>query len=187
MEGSLSMILNIAIGQCNFHYGDTSLFDASISTLCPSCISVIIYAFINFLLVDCWQHVIFTAEDDIATVRKLKFTKKTRNCKNHNNISWQLYRKRNLLLHYLKWCVSCLTVLIIMFTLIILIGFKYLLVLNTCSLERSEEKSVLFIKLRNRSDRRAFIILEGLICSSYLVSALKPKCNVCFQFRSVRL
>ena len=183
MEGSLSMILNIAIGQCNFHYGDTSLFDASISTLCPSCISVIIYAFINFLLVDCWQHVMFTAEDDIATVRKLKFTKKTRNCKNHNNISWQLYRKRNLLLHYLKWCVSCLTVLIIMFTLIILIGFKYLL----SSLERSEEKSVLFIKLRNRSDRRAFIILEGLICSSYLVSALKPKCNVCFQFRSVRL
>ena len=94
--------------------------------------------------------------------------------------------KKNLLLHYFKWCVSCLTVLIIMFTLIILIGFKYLL----SSQDRSEEKSVLFIKLRNicdRSDRRAFIILEGLICSCYLVSVLKPKCNVCFQFRSVRL
>ena len=147
---------------------------------------MIIYGFINFLLFDCWQHVIFTAEDDIVTVRKLKFTNKTRNCKNHNNISLQLYRKRNLLLHYFKWCVSWLTVLIIMFTLIILIGFKYLL----SSQDRSEEKSVLFIKLRNicdRSDRRAFIILEGLICSCYLVSVLKPKCNVCFQFRSVRL
>jgi len=56
-----------------------------------------------------------------------------------------------------------------MFTLIILIGFKYLL----SSQERSEKKSVLFIKLRNicdRRDRRAFIRLEGLICSSYLVS-----------------
>ena len=97
--------------------------------------------------------------------------------------SYSFIEKRNLLLRYFKWCVSCLTVLIIMFTLIILIGFKYLL----SSQERSEEKSVLFIKLRNWSDRRAFIILEGLICSSYLVSVLKPKCNVYFQFRSVRL
>lgn len=156
--------------------------DASIiiSTLCPSCISVIIYCFINFLLFDCWQHVIFTAKDDIVTVRKLKFTKKTRNCKNHNNIFLQLYRKRNLLLCYFKWCVSCLTVLIVMFTLIILIGFKYLL----SSRERSEKKSVLFIKLRSifdRGDRRAFILLEGLICPSYLVSTW------CFQTKMQRL
>ena len=85
-----------------------------------------------------------------------------------------------MLLRYFKWCVSCLTVLIIMFTLIILIGFKYLL----SSQERSEKKSVLFIKLRSicdRGDRRAFILLEGLICPSYLVSTW------CFQTKMQRL
>ena len=163
MEGRLSMILNIAIG-------------AIFITEIPPCWTQALVHYtrptfpwwFTVLLIFCS----LTADNTSYLLPKMIFL--------------QLYRKRNLLLRHFKWCVSCLTVLIIMFTLIILIGFKYLL----SSQERSEEKSVLFIKLRNicdRSDRRAFIILEGLICSSYLVSVLKPKCNVCFHFRSVRL